>query len=200
MESNGWPTVPGTLGTAPCRVVRQSPSGCSSSRALPLVRRLSGWHTERRLEGKRRRLLEEFPRLPHLQCAWSGLCYSIQAKHLLRMVSPSQSASYAQVHNCAAGVPQSHSGSTLTPWTGNQGWTGWLPMSCRLGERGSAALRSRYQGLMGRGRRARSQSSGLGTGPCGEGLSWRLSKRRPGGRRTRYPRSTATVFRRPEQR
>ena len=63
-----------------------------------------------------RRLLDELPRLPDLQCAWLLLlfCASPRANHALRTLPPSESASYARAHDqagwetlqeCLGGVP-----------------------------------------------------------------------------------------------
>ena len=50
-----------------------------------------------------RRLLDELPRLPDLQCAWLLLlfCASPRANHALRTLPPSESASYARAHDQA---------------------------------------------------------------------------------------------------
>ena len=63
-----------------------------------------------------RRLLDELPHLPDLQCAWLLLlfCASPRANHALRTLPPSESASYARAHDqavwetlqeCLGGVP-----------------------------------------------------------------------------------------------
>ena len=70
-----------------------------------------------RLE-QERGLLAELPQLPDLQCAWLLLlfCATPRAQHLLRTVSPSQSAAYAEAHDRAV----------------------WDTLQALLGERGAA--------------------------------------------------------------
>ena len=50
-----------------------------------------------------RKLLEQLPELPDLQCSWLllSMCASTRANHALRTLPPSESRGYAAAHDAA---------------------------------------------------------------------------------------------------